>query len=217
MNNTSIISQIYFFICMWEHFSILSANFNYRHIIPLGFIMVHRCCMFYKLRVRSFSSKKIMIPFIAVVWSWTRNISKVCLYTVQCYHLHYRVTDLIHLVTESLYHFINFYFPHLLAPGSHFSTLCFEYEFLKKILHVGNNIIQFSSFSNFWLSIMLSRFNHTVQDRISLFLNIWEYSIASLWLCVCETQTHRHTISQLLYLCTCWVAYMLFPYLGYCK
>lgn len=45
----------------------------------LAFIMLHRCCFFYKLKARLSPSKKIMTCFIAVVWNRICNISEVCL------------------------------------------------------------------------------------------------------------------------------------------
>lgn len=50
------------------------------------FIAFHRCSVFYKLKARLSISKKDYDSFyydtcfIAVVWSWTHNVSEVCLY-----------------------------------------------------------------------------------------------------------------------------------------
>lgn len=62
-------------ICELREWVILSTGVP--HFIILGFIALHRCCVFYKLKAGPSISKKIRTHFIAVVCSQTHTLSEV--------------------------------------------------------------------------------------------------------------------------------------------
>lgn len=58
----------------------VSSSTGAPRFIGCHFIVLHRCSNFYKLKARTSSNKKIIIPFIGMVWNRIHNICEICLY-----------------------------------------------------------------------------------------------------------------------------------------
>lgn len=68
-----------------------SSSTDIARFIALCFIVVHRCCIFYKSKAQPCTRKKIMTYFIAVVWNRIHNLFEVCVCVVSFLSSHKHV------------------------------------------------------------------------------------------------------------------------------
>lgn len=71
-------------IITFKHGYLLSECIGKSHFISLCFPVLHRCCIFHKLKAKPPTNVKITTHLIVVVWDWTHSIFEVSL---QIYNL----------------------------------------------------------------------------------------------------------------------------------